>query len=146
MQLHGFSDASERAYAGVIYLRTSDTEGHVHISLVMSKTKVAPIKLIRSELCGAKLLVQMLHHVKEILHIPLCAVQAWTDSTIVLNWLGGNSRQFKMYVGNQVSHIINLIPPDRWNHVSGIVNPADCASRGILPSELIDHSLSDIQF
>ena len=42
MQLHGFSDASERAYAGVVYLRMSDSEGRVHVTLVMSKTKVAP--------------------------------------------------------------------------------------------------------
>lgn len=67
MQLHGFSDASERAYAGVVYLRMHDSEGHVLVALVMSKTKVAPIKRItipRLELCGAHLLAQMLHHVE----------------------------------------------------------------------------------
>ena len=144
MQLHGFSDASERAYAGVIYLRMSDAEGHIFVSLVMSKTKVAPIKRItipRLELCGAHLLAQMLHHVKEVLHIPLSAVRAWTDSTIVLNWLSGSSRRFKTYVGNRVSHVVDLIPPDCWSHVNGADNPADCASRGVLPSELIDHPL-----
>ena len=44
VQLHGFSDASEEAYAGVVYLRMEDTLQRVHTSLVMSKTKVAPIK------------------------------------------------------------------------------------------------------
>ena len=43
-QLHGFCDASELAYAGTVYLRMVDTHGHVHVSLVTSKTKVAPIK------------------------------------------------------------------------------------------------------
>ena len=28
-----------------------------------------------------------------------------------------------------------------WSHVNGVQNPADCASRGVLPSELIDHPL-----
>ena len=43
-QLHGFSDASERAYSGVVYLRMEDTNGIVYNSLVPSKTRVAPIK------------------------------------------------------------------------------------------------------
>ena len=45
-QLHGFCDALEDAYAGVVYLRMVDTldRVHVHVSLVLSKTNVAPIK------------------------------------------------------------------------------------------------------
>ena len=144
MQLHGFSDASERAYAGVIYLRVTDSQGGVHVSLVTSKTKVAPIKRLtipRLELCGAHLLAQLLHHVKEVFRIPLHKVHAWTDSTIVVAWLAGDSRRFKTYVGNRVSQIVDLIAPDRCKHVSGAQNPADCASRGLFPSELLDHKL-----
>lgn len=40
-----------------------------------------------------------------------------------------------------IAHILELILPERWNHVSGAENPADCASRGLLPSELIKHKL-----
>ena len=36
---------------------------------------------------------------------------------------------------------MELILSNRWNHVEGIENPADCASRGILPSELLSHKL-----
>ena len=36
---------------------------------------------------------------------------------------------------------MQLIPPDRWNHVDSLDNPADCASRGLFPSELIQHEL-----
>ena len=144
VQLHGFSDASENAYAAVIYLRMIDTFGKVQISLVTAKTKVAPIKKLtipRLELCGAYLLAQLLSHVKNVLEIPLSNVFAWTDSTIVLSWLVGNPRRFKTYVGNRVSYIVELIPPERWNHVAGLENPADCASRGLFPSELLDHPL-----
>ena len=76
--------------AGVVYLQMTDANGKVHTSLVCSKTKVAPIKhlmLPRLELCGAKILAKLLFDVKETLCLPLQEVFAWTDSTIVLNWL-----------------------------------------------------------
>ena len=141
VQLHGFSDA---AYSGVVYLRMVDSLQCVYTCLVTSKTKVAPIKRLtipRLELCGARLLAQLLHHVQGVFHLPVDSVYAWTDGMIVLSWLVGNPRRFKTYIGNRVSHTIELIPPDRWNHVKGTDNPADCASRGLFPSELLDHEL-----
>ena len=115
MQLHGFSDASENAYSAVTYFRFEDTLGNIHISLITSKTKVAPIKRLtipRLELCGAYLLADLLSHVKEVFHIPMCDTYAWSDSTIVIDWLNGNLRRFKTFVGNRVSHILDHIPPD----------------------------------
>jgi hypothetical protein len=67
-QLICFSDASEKAYCGTVYLRSTNTTGEgreVHISLVMAKTRVAPIKKVslpRLELCGALLLAQMMRY------------------------------------------------------------------------------------
>ena len=144
VQLHGFCDASESAYAAVIYLRMMDDNGNLHVSLVTSKTKVAPIKRLtipRLELCGAFLLSQLLHHLKEVFHLSMDDIHAWTDSTIVLQWLSGNPRRFKTFVGNRVSSIVDCMPPGRWSHVKGLENPADCASRGIFPSELLEHDL-----
>ena len=144
IQLHGFSDASESAYSAVVYLRLTNTSNSNQISLVMSKTKVAPIKRLsipRLELCGAHLLSQLLSHVKKVFDIPLSSIHAWTDSTVVLNWLDGSPKRFKTYVGNRISAILDLIPPDKWRHVSGLENPADCASRGLYPTELLDYEL-----
>ena len=56
IQLHGFSDASEEAYASVLYLCIRAPDDSIHVSLVMSKTRVAPLKRLsipRLELCGA---------------------------------------------------------------------------------------------
>ena len=63
VQIHRFSDASEAAYAGVVYLRTVDSAGNVHISLITSKTKVSSIKRLsipRLELCGAQVLARLM--------------------------------------------------------------------------------------
>ena len=87
LQFHGFSVASESAYSGVIYLRMVDSNGRLHVPLVTSKMKVAPIKRLtipRLQLCGECLLVDSLFHVKKkTFRIPLVDVYVWTDSTIV---------------------------------------------------------------
>ena len=44
LQLYGFSDTSEDTYTRVIYLQMEDTSGKVHVALVASKMRVAPIK------------------------------------------------------------------------------------------------------
>lgn len=144
VQLHGFSDASELAYAAVTYLRVVDSYERVHVSLIMSKTKVAPIRrqsIPRLELCGSHFLASLLDRVRGVLNVPLSNVYAWTDSTVVFHWLKGNPRRFKTFVGNRVSTIMDLIPPNRWHHFKGTENPADSASRGLLPSELLEHNL-----
>ena len=36
---------------------------------------------------------------------------------------------------------MDLTSPDRWSHVSSAENPAGCASRGMFPSEILEHQL-----
>ena len=127
-----------------VYIRMSSADATVHTSIVISKTRVAPIKIQtipRLELCGALILAQLLSHCKTVLDVPMEQVFAWTDSTIVLNWIQGNPCRFKVYVGNRVAQIMDLIPPNRWSHVVSSDNPADCASRGLYPSEVLTNDL-----
>ena len=122
IQLHVFSDASQSGYGTVVYIRMTDSKGEVHVSLVASKTKVAPIKHLtipRLELCGAYVLTKLLEHIWLVLNIPIENIYAWTDNTIVLNWLDRNPHRFKTYVGNRISFILDCIPPSRWKHVPG---------------------------
>lgn len=142
IQLHGFCDASELAYAGVVYLRAVDSNESVYVSLVMAKTKVAPIKRLsipRLELCSGVVLSKLLSQVANTLAIPHSHVYAWTDSRVVLGWLQGNPRRFKPFVGNRIAEISELVPCGCWRHVQGVDNPADCASRGIFPSQLAEY-------
>ena len=62
------------AYAGVVCLCMVDPRGSVSVSLVMSKTRVAPIKRLTippnlSYVCGAHILAGLLQHTWEVLQI-----------------------------------------------------------------------------
>ncbi|XP_073955703.1 uncharacterized protein [Choristoneura fumiferana] len=90
VELHGFCDASNVAYAAVVYLRIVSTSGDIHVNLIGAKTKVAPVKQVsipRLELCGAALLAKLLAEIAEVMDIPKTQTRAWTDSTVVLAWL-----------------------------------------------------------
>ncbi|KAL0839852.1 hypothetical protein ABMA28_016477 [Loxostege sticticalis] len=138
LELHGFSDASTDAYAAVVYARIVDESGTVRVTLITCKTKVAPIKQVsipRLELCGATLLARLLREVAEVLKVPKTDLHAWTDSTIVLAWLSSHPSRWKTFIANRVAEILNILDRDQWSHVSSADNPADCASRGVNPSE-----------
>ncbi|XP_062557587.1 uncharacterized protein LOC134222460 [Armigeres subalbatus] len=44
VELHCFSDASEKAYGGCIYLRGQDANGKILVRLLSSRSKVAPLR------------------------------------------------------------------------------------------------------
>lgn len=97
---------------------------------------MAPIKRLtipRLKLCGAHSFCTI---ARQCFTFRQSRSSLKTDSTVVLNWLISNPRRFKAYVGNRISHIIELIAPERWGHVEGISYPADCASRGMQPVTL----------
>ena len=60
---------------------------------------------------------------------------------MVLGWINAKPLSAKTFVANRVTQIHEVLAPDVWQHVSGVDNPADCASRGLDPSELKDHPL-----
>ncbi|GBM69442.1 hypothetical protein AVEN_165464-1 [Araneus ventricosus] len=60
---------------------------------------------------------------------------------IVLSWLQSEPSRWETFVANRVSEIQSILQSEVWNHIRGKENPADCVSRGILPSEIKSHSL-----
>ena len=44
-ELHNFADASTSGYGQCSYLRVKDEDGNVNVSLVMGKSRVAPLKI-----------------------------------------------------------------------------------------------------
>lgn len=144
IELHGFSDASIYAYAAVVYTRSRQPDGTYAVSIISAKTRVAPVKqktIAKLELAGSHLLASLLSKVKSDLKIQIYEIIAWTDSSIVLQWLKCHPNQLHTYVANRTSEILNNKDINQWRHIAGTENPSDCASRGLDSKSLINHPL-----
>ena len=143
--LIGFGDASERGYGAAVYIRTLHPNGDVKIALVCAKTKIAPLKIQtipRLELCAAHLLAKLLNFVVRSMEskISISKIFALTDSSVVMDWIIGSPHRWKIFVANRVVKIHELVPPPHWFHIDGKNNIADCLSRSLSPSQLIENS------
>ncbi|GFW81136.1 integrase catalytic domain-containing protein [Trichonephila clavipes] len=127
--MHGFSDASERAYAAVVYIKCFNESGQSQNRLLCSKSRVAPLKTLtipRLELSETLLLSRL---VKK------------TDSTIALAWIKTEPHKLKTFVRNRVAEIQALSNDYHWKHVSSKNNPADLISRGCNVDELLKNEM-----
>ncbi|XP_051162144.1 uncharacterized protein LOC127282104 [Leptopilina boulardi] len=143
-EIHGFADASTKAYAAVVYLRVLNDNEKPIITIMFSKTKVAPLKQITVptlELCAVALLAKLITKIKTDLRTQNSNIYGWTDSTVVLAWLSKHPSSWRTFVANRVSQVHTLVPEIKWRYVNTKDNPADCASRGLTPSELVNHAI-----
>ena len=137
VQLHGFSDASEKAYAAVVYMRSCYDNGTVDVKLVASKSRVAPLSkqsIPRLELSGALILARL---ATELSSLGIEFANYWTDPMTTLCWIK-NNRKWKQYVESRVNEIRRLTAKESWRHCPGVSNPADLPSRGLKSQELND--------
>ena len=144
IQLHGFSDASKDAYGAVIYVRATYPTLQPTTEIVIAKSKVAPVatrSVPQLELCGANLLARLMTTTRQVLEVELDSICAYTDSTIVLAWLGAQASRYCVYSAHRISQTVTLIPSHCWRHVPGPQNPADVVSRGSTAAELLGHHL-----
>lgn len=139
VDIHGFSDASERAYAAAVYVRSVTYDHNVQVRLWCAKTKLSPLKTIsisRLELCGALLLAELYAGTVKRCQIHPDEVHLWTDSTITLGWITTSPHLRTTFVANRVTKIQDLTSDCIWHHVPGEHNPADIASRGAKLAQL----------
>ena len=137
LEIHGCADASERAYAAVVYLRVVNSEDVADTHLITAKTKVAPLETSLAAttrtVCCRPADQTSIYHLREF-GIDQNPRSFMSDSTTTLAWIQGHPSRWKTYVANRVSEIQRTLPDAHWNHVPSQDNPADCASRG-LPSQ-----------
>ena len=91
MELYAFGDASEVAYATVIYIRVVPKEGKASTSLVMSKTRVASVRKISlprlelMELMAEVITARLFIYVKDAIDCPISRIVCWTDNSSTLH-------------------------------------------------------------
>ena len=125
---------------GVVYIRSLYEDGGVHVRLVTSKTRVAPLKrqtIPHLELLGALILAQLINS----LDLTEGNVKTfyWTDSTTALCWIR-NEKPWKQYV-QRVDKIRRLTSKNDWRHCPGKQNPADLPSRGTSAKDLTNNAI-----
>ena len=110
-QLHGFSDASEKAYGCCIYLKCITKSNFISSLLVASKSRVVPIKIklsiSRLELLGNLILSRLILTVLNTFQgeILISRLYAWTDSQVSLAWIKALHKEFQTFVQNRVVEI-----------------------------------------
>ena len=131
--LQVFVDASQDAYGAVVYMRSEKIGGkEIIMSFVASKMKVAPLQSLsipRLELMAAV-------YIAKILNIDRELITFWTDSTSVIWWIRGYSRQFKPFIANRIGEIQTSTNPDKWRYAPTKENSADYLTRGATLAEL----------
>lgn len=136
--LHIFCDASQTSYAAVIFLR-ADMGNSAVLHLIEAKSRVAPVKKLsipRLELMAATIGARLASSVLRSLNLDNIATVFWSDSTTVLSWIKREDH-WTPFVWNRTQEIRKLTRKEAWRHVPGHQNPADLASRGCLPKELL---------
>lgn len=139
--LHTFCDASEEAYAAVIYIRNVYKDNSVIVRLVMAKTKVAPKKTLsiprlelNAALMGSRLASYVLKSLSS-LHRDKMTSHLWTDSSCTRNWVRATAAYYNQYVGHRLGEIQTLTEARQWRFVPGCLNPSDLATRSAFEEE-----------
>ena len=139
-ELHNFADASTSGYGQCSYLRVKDEDGNVNVSLVMGKSRVAPLKITtipRLELTAAVVSAKVGVMLQEELNYANLKQFFWTDSKVVLGYINNDAERFHTFVANKVQIIRFNTDTKKWRHIDTKNNPADHTSRGLSAEELM---------
>ena len=133
--LHVFADASPKAYGAATYIQCGN-----YSSLVMSKSRVAPVKqqsLPRLELMAAVVAARLGSFVHSSLNLNV-SMYYWSDSQIVLCWLK-SKKKLKSFIDHRVTEI--KATTSLWKYCPTACNPAELLTCGLTAQQLADSTL-----
>ena len=136
--LHTFWDASEKAYATVIYVWSLFSNGQVVVRQVKATNKLAPKKTIsvpKLELNAALLCAKITKAMQTALLSHFRRRQFWTDSN-VRNWIRAAASDYQVFVSNGVGELQTITEADEWRFLPGRLNPVDAATQSTLDGDI----------
>lgn len=86
---------------------------------------------------GALLQAKLMQQVTRSLRATAQKKYHWCDSQVVLCWIKSQPNILQQFVANRVSQIQTMTEGHEWRYVKSKENPSVLASRGLLPSKLI---------
>ena len=137
-QTHISCDASERAYAAALYVRSTRV-GNTLVRLACSKNRLAPVKRVtlpRLELLTTLVGTRLLSYFCEATGYDITLATLWTDSTVALSWIRSDPNRWKAFVCNRVTESQSHTSPTQWRHCPRQENPTDDLSRGLMGSQI----------
>ena len=132
--LHGFGDASQRAYSAIVYLVYHQTSS-VFSSLLAAKPRVAHVKKLtipRLELTSARILAKLSTTVKNasVSQREIEDDTLWLDRKTALFWIE-NRGEWKQFVKNRVKEILALTIKQQWRY-------CPTYARGMIQTRMVD--------
>ena len=104
-------------------------KGRIHVSLVIGKSRVSPLKPVT--IPRLELTAKVSNLVKRELSIKNISEFYWIDSQIVLGYIYNEARRFRVFLANRVQQIRDYTDKNQWKYIGTERNPSDAASRGI---------------
>uniref|UniRef100_A0A914MKQ9 CCHC-type domain-containing protein n=1 Tax=Meloidogyne incognita TaxID=6306 RepID=A0A914MKQ9_MELIC len=143
-EIHTFVDASSCAYAAAVYLRGVNNES-ISTSLIFAKNRLKPKKggktltIPRMELIAILIGVRATAYVQKEIGVPLTQIHLWSDSQIALSWVRSPQSQpsFVQRRLDEIKKHTNIT----FHYIRTNENPADLATRGLIPQELNQNRL-----
>jgi len=138
-QLYAFAGASTKAYGAAIYICRNQK-----ISLIMSKSRVAPLKTITLPKLESVMATGLMKFVISSLYFQPADshshIHMWTNSQIALHWIY-KEHNSKPFISHRVTEITGTFPANLWSFTPSSDNPADLLTRGISAQQLFSSEL-----
>ena len=135
-EIHVLCDASEKAFAAVMYLECIEPQGlYDKPVLIAAKSRVAPLKALsvaRLELQAAVLGTRLHTMYKRYLvqkGMDISGSTFYSDSEVVLGWINSDHRRYNVFVAHRVSEILESTTKAQWCYVNTADNTADEATK-----------------
>ena len=143
VELHHFSDASSVCYGVCSYIRLKNEHNQVHVSFLMEKSRVIPLKhmtISRLELTAALVAVKVSKFLNKELKLEGVKNVYWSDNQVALGYIANDTRRFHILLANCVDQIRDYTNVDEWFNIRSEDNPTDCASRGLVDSVIVNRT------